>query len=54
MHTTAAMEFPEEVLASTQLSAERLAEPATLETALALYREGRMLNERRNRYMPPA
>ena len=40
MHTTAAMEFPEEVLASTQLSAEQLAERAKLETALALYREG--------------
>ena len=36
------MEFPEEVLASTQLSAERLAERAKLETALALYREGRL------------
>ena len=42
MHTTAAMEFPEEILASTQLSAERLAERATLEVALALYREGRL------------
>ena len=42
MHTTAAMEFPEEVLASTQLSAEGLAERAKLETALALYREGRL------------
>jgi hypothetical protein len=42
MHTTAALEFPEEVLASTQLSAERLAERAILETALALYREGRL------------
>lgn len=42
MHTIAAMEFPEEVLASTQLSAERLAERAKLETALALYREGRL------------
>lgn len=42
MHTTAAIEFPEEVLASTQLSAERLAERAALETALALYREGRL------------
>lgn len=42
MHTTAALEFPEEVLASTQMSAERLAERAKLETALALYREGRL------------
>ena len=42
MHTTAAMEFPEEVLVSTQLSAEQLAERAKLETALALYREGRL------------
>ncbi len=42
MHTTASMKFPEEVLASTQLSAERLVERATLETALALYREGRL------------
>ena len=42
MHTSASLEFPEEVLASTQLSAERLAERAKLETALALYREGRL------------
>ena len=42
MHTTAELNFPEEVLASTQLSAERLVERAKLETALALYREGRL------------
>lgn len=42
MHTTAALEFPAEVLASTQLSAERLAERAVLETALALYRDGQL------------
>ena len=36
------MEFPEEVLVSTQLSAERLAERAKLEAAPALYREGRL------------
>ena len=45
MHTTAEIEFPEEVLASTQLSAERLAERTTLETALALYRKGRLICE---------
>ena len=42
MHTTAAMDFPEEILVSTQLSAERLVERAKLEAALALYREGRL------------
>ena len=42
MHTTAALEFPAEVLASTQLSAERLAVRAVLETALALYRDGQL------------
>ena len=42
MHTTAELDFPEEILASTQLSAERLVERAKLETALALYREGRL------------
>ena len=42
MHTTAEIAFPEEVLVSTQLSAEHLSERATLETALALYREGRL------------
>ena len=42
MHTTAALKFPADVLASTQLSAERLAERAVLETALALYRDGQL------------
>ena len=42
MHTTAAMEFPADVLASTQMSAERLAARAVLETALALYRDGQL------------
>ncbi len=42
MQTTATLEFPEEILACTHLSAERLAERAKQETALALYREGRL------------
>jgi predicted HTH domain antitoxin len=42
MHTTAAMDVPEEILFSTQLTAERLVERAKLEAALALYREGRL------------
>ena len=42
MRTTAAMDVPEEILVSTQLSAERLVERAKLEAALALYREGRL------------
>lgn len=42
MHTTAALDVPEEILASAHLSVERLAERAKLETALALYREGRI------------
>ncbi len=42
MHTTAELTVPEEVLASTQLSVERVAERAKVEAALALYREGRL------------
>ena len=42
MRTTAVMDVPEEILVSTELSAERLVERAKLEAALALYREGRL------------
>ncbi len=42
MHTTVELHVPEEILASTQLTVERLAERAKLEAALALYREGRL------------
>lgn len=42
MHTSAAIDVPEEVLLSTQMSAEGIGERAKIETALALYREGRL------------
>lgn len=40
MQTSATLHVPKDVLMSTHLTAERIAERATLETALALYREG--------------
>jgi hypothetical protein len=42
MRTIAETDSPEEILVSTQLSAERLVERAKLEAALALYGEGRL------------
>jgi len=42
MHTSAAIDVPEEVLLSTQMSAEGIGERAKIENALALYREGRL------------
>ena len=42
MQTSGAIDVPEEVLLGTQISAEGIGERAKIETALALYREGRL------------
>ena len=42
MQTSGAIDVPEEVLFGTQMSAEGIGERAKIETALALYREGRL------------
>ena len=42
MNASAAIDAPEEILLSTQMSAEGIGERAKIETALALVREGRL------------